>query len=130
MANLAIGPVLLLTGCFTSSDPVYEEGQVFQDNRIEGQFEGVTYERNDGSIWTIRASEDQKGKYRIFLKDGAAQIELVGTLFRLDEVTFFDLYPVRDSGMNRSGGGPIDAQRSRPLRAVRAPSCHLEGQIS
>jgi hypothetical protein len=106
------GTLIISAGCFTSDGPVYEDSQVFQDKRIEGEFDnGANFSKGpspkkDGSIWMIAASPEEKGKYEVWVKEGNAQIDLRGTLFRLGSVAFLDLYPLRDSGMYHVGGDP------------------------
>ena len=102
VACLTLG--LLLSGCFTSTEPVWEAGQVFEDARIEGRYANENGDgKKDGSTWFISPSHRARS-YDVVVREGSAQIELEGTLFRLGTVAFLDLYPVRDSGMRDSGG--------------------------
>lgn len=95
--------VILFSGCFTSESPFYEEKQIVQDDRIIGTYE----DRQDQSSWYVVRSQDAPGKYRLLLTDGGnAQSELVGTLFRLDNILYLDLFPLSDSGMRHDAGGP------------------------
>jgi hypothetical protein len=96
-----------LTGCFTSEQPFYEDSQIIQDARIEGLHESYSSmppDRNgegnkDGTTWWIGASPDRKGKYDVHVRDGQVSIQLIGTLFKVEEMMFLDLFPVRDSGV-------------------------------
>ena len=98
-----------LAGCFTSEQPFYEEGQIIQDARIEGRHEHYIHSppsktgegRKEGSVWTIRSSEGEgkRGKYDVHVRDKEVSIKLVGTLFKVGETVFLDLYPVTDSGV-------------------------------
>jgi len=90
---------VLLTGCFTSVDPVFDDNQIVNDPRIEGHF---TNQAQDGnalkSTWWVRPSVDFQKHYEVWVTDGPATIELIGTLFRLDKSLYLDLYPMHDSG--------------------------------
>ena len=98
-----------LTGCFTSVAPFYEESQIIQDARIEGRHENYIHSppsktgegSKEGSVWTIRASEGEgkRGKYDVHVRDKEVSIKLIGTLFKVEEMVFLDLYPVTDSGV-------------------------------
>src|SRR5882672_7727382 len=103
--SIVVVAAVALTGCFTCVVPFYEEGQMVQDLRIEGTHDSLKDGRKDESIWVIEPTHerDERGnlhrKYDIFVRDGNVSVQLVGTLFRLDKTLFFDLYPVRDSGV-------------------------------
>jgi hypothetical protein len=110
--SLLVIAVVALTGCFTSTVPFYEDGQVVQDQRIEGTYDSSRDGKKDESVWDIEPSKerDDHGKlqrrYSVTVRDGDVSIELLGTLFRLDKLLFLDLYPVRDCGMRDGGGVP------------------------
>ena len=94
---------ILLSGCFTSESPFYETNQIVQDDRLNGTYE----DRQEGSSWFVTRSEDAVGKYRLILIDGIdARSELIGTLFRLDNILYMDIFPLSDSAMRSGAGGP------------------------
>lgn len=104
---LALMPAALLSGCFTCVVPFYLNTQIVQDARIEGRHDSTRDGKKDESVWTIAPNLDHKGKYQVFIEDGKASVELVGTLFRLDRQLFFDLYPVSDSGVREIPEGSV-----------------------
>jgi hypothetical protein len=106
----SVGILVLLVGCFTSTNPVYEENQIIQDKRVEGEFDNLTSGKKDGSVWTITASSEHKGQYHIAVKDGDVRVELLGTMFRLEKTVFLDLFPIKDSGVNQGADMPTASQ--------------------
>jgi hypothetical protein len=115
--------LLLVSGCFTSEGPFYEEKQIAQDKRLEGSFENSSMDKKDGTSWDIWPDLDNEGKYHIRITDGPATIELLGTLFKLDGRLFMDLFPMSDSGVQHVGGvvtvsEAIHGIMFRPVHAV------------
>jgi hypothetical protein len=93
---------ICLSGCFRSQSPFYENEQIVQDDRIVGTYE----DRPSESTWWVSRSQDFPGKYQLLLKDDNATAELVGTLFRLNDILYLDIFPIKDSGMRPDPGGP------------------------
>lgn len=113
----------LLSGCFTSEGPFYEEKQIVQDKRLEGSFENSSMDKKDGTSWDIWPDLDNEGKYHIRITDGPATIELLGTLFKLDGRLFMDLFPMSDSGVYHVGGAVTVSEvvhgiMFRPVHAI------------
>lgn len=115
--------VMVVSGCFTSEGPFYEEKQITQDKRLEGSFENSSMDKKDGTSWDIWPDLDNEGKYHIRITDGPATIELLGTLFKLDGRLFMDLFPMSDSGIHHVAGAvtvseAIHGIMFRPVHAV------------
>ena len=125
-----------LTGCFTSEQPFYEEGQIIQDARIEGRHENYIHSppsktgegSKEGSVWTIRSSEGEgkRGKYDVHVRDKEVSIKLIGTLFKVEEMVFLDLYPVTDSGVRFA---PESASISEVMRLAFYSARHVVWKV-
>jgi hypothetical protein len=96
---------VLLSGCLTSPNAFYTEADIIQDDRILGDYREQNAE--DGTL--IQRITDQKGRYRVRSfegEQGKYWISFVGTLFKVGDKTFLDLYPTSDSSFNHVGGTP------------------------
>jgi hypothetical protein len=115
---------LLLTGCLTSVDPVFDDDQIVNDPHIEGHFSN---QDKDGqplkSKWHIQQMIDSPTHYHVWVEDGPASLELVATLFRLDKALYLDLYPIGDSGQWHKPSEP--QTESEMLHSVVFDARHL-----
>src|SRR5258708_34217816 len=95
---ILLAATYLLTGCLTSPNPFYTDAQVFQDDRILGDYrdpktqEGALVERDmdHERRYMIRCFEGKNGRYWIWY---------VATLFKFGGVTYLDLYHEVDAGV-------------------------------
>jgi hypothetical protein len=103
---------LLLAGCFTSIDPIFDDSQIVEDPRIEGRFLNQDSQgRPQKTGWLISRSGDFAKRYEVTVDDGPARMQLIGTLFRLDGTLFLDLYPRQDSGVRHEpAGAPTETE--------------------
>jgi hypothetical protein len=93
----------VLTGCLTSINPFFTDADIIRDDRLIGTYPDV----GDKDVkFVITASHDHEGRYDIRIYDQHAWIAYVGTLFKIGDITFLDLYPSGDSAMRRDSGGP------------------------
>ena len=105
---------LLVGGCFTSEDAIYDDEQVVDDPRIEGPY---LNHNQDGkamqSTWWVRRNENAQfgpHRYEVQVKDGPASMMLIGALFRLNSGLYFDLYPWEDSGVWHKPGEVTESE--------------------
>jgi len=105
---------LVLSGCFTSEDAIYEDAQVVSEPRIEGHY---LNHNQDGkpmqSRWWIRPNDNPQfgpRRYEVRVTDGEASMMLIGALFRLKSGLYFDLYPWQDSGAWNKPGEVTESQ--------------------
>lgn len=113
---------LFLNGCLFSEGPTYEPGQIIQDKRIEGSFDGGT-NSSDASKWFVLPSKENKKQYTIVFTDGDARHELTGTLFKLGDMIFMDLFPVKETDVRHVPGGSITS--SEILHSLMALKKHF-----
>ena len=97
----------LLAGCLQSPNPFYTDADVFQDDRFLGDYRDAESKRG----YLIQRDMDNRGRYMVRHLDGPKEhafyeSRFVGTLFRVGNKTFLDLYPVRDSGVYHVPGSP------------------------
>jgi hypothetical protein len=117
-----------MAGCLFSEGPVYEEKQVFQDKRMEGDFDSSDgASRSDTTRWSVSRSKQDNKKYTMIFTDGDAKQELTGTLFRLDDMVFLDLFPVKESGVKHVPGGSVTS--SEVLHSIMALKKHFVVKI-
>jgi hypothetical protein len=89
--------VLCLSGCLMSESSFFREDQVVEDSRIEGTFVNT----NDNStVWNITRSSEAKKRYKVQVTVEKTKFALTGTLFRLDDLLFLDLFPLQESPSN------------------------------
>jgi len=96
---------LLLSGCLTSPNAFYTDGDVFQDDRVLGDYTEENAE--EGS--NIRKDIDQPGRYllRCFKKRNPERwMDLTLTLFRAGTNSYADFLPYDDSCIDRVAGAP------------------------
>jgi len=114
---------LVLPGCLTSQNPFYTRDDVFQDDRILGDYQDPKAE--DGFF--IRKDGEQNDRYILRYYEGAMQrrwVEVTATLFRAGTNAYMDLFPRNDFSVESAGGVPpsgIDILRNvthLPLHAV------------
>ncbi len=122
MGLLAVS-LLFLSGCLFSEGPVYEEKQIIQDKRIEGDFAGGS----DAEKWAVSPRKENIKKYAIVFSDGDAKQELTGTLFRLEDMIFLDLFPLKESGVRHVPGGAVTS--SEVLHSIMAMKKHFVVKI-
>lgn len=91
-----------LTGCLTSTNSFFADGDIIQDDRLVGTYPNEQEEAK----FVIRRDHDHEGRYDVRIYDKNAWIAYVGTVFKIGSVTFLDLYPSGDAGMRRDPGGP------------------------
>jgi hypothetical protein len=132
MRNLVLSLLTLacvfLSGCFTCVAPFYEDGQIFQDSRIEGLYNNLGVGGHpDDTEWSIKPSVEFKGKYDVEVREGRASAILLGTLFRVDKLVFFDLYPVKDSNEDSSQGGPTSVTAT--IRSIMYEPRHVAWKV-
>ncbi len=116
------------SGCFTCVAPFYEDAQVVQDSRIEGLHKNLGLTGNpDDTEWSIKPSVALKGKYDVDVHEGGSSAVLLGTLFRLDQFLFLDLYPIKDSNENASQGGPPSVMEI--IRSIMYEPRHIAWKV-
>jgi hypothetical protein len=105
---------MVVGGCFTSEEAIYDDDQVLSDPRIEGHYVNHDQEgKAMQSTWSIRPSEHPQfgpRRYEVRVKDGPASLMLIGALFRLKSGLYFDVYPWEDSGTWNKPGEVTESQ--------------------
>ncbi len=101
---LAVAVMLIASGCLTSPNAFYTAEDVFQDDRIVGDYQEKA---EDGFF--IRKDPDQKGRYILRSYEGgktARWVELTTTLFKIGTNSFVDLLPYNDFSIDHVAGVP------------------------
>ncbi len=120
---LAVAVMLIASGCLTSPNAFYTEADVFQDDRIIGDY--TVEKAEEGS--SVRKDPDHAGRYVFqYFEQGRKRrwIEFTGTLFKVGTNTFVDLLPWNDSFTDHVPGAPpagLDIIRNitrQPVHAV------------
>ncbi len=95
---IALVPVTLLCGCFTSEQPFYEASDVVTDDRLIGDYGYKPYH------WEIR-----KGDWRTYdvavVGSASCSMKFTGVLFHVGTNTFIDLLPVLEQTCDHSSAG-------------------------
>lgn len=92
LAVLALGAVLLLTGCWQKSlHPFYKDPDIVFDEKLIGTWQEIKESDDKGMTWFITRSES-KSVYRIKIEDGEIKLDYDGRLFRLGGENYLDLY--------------------------------------
>jgi hypothetical protein len=68
----------------------------------------------------------KRGKYDVHVRDKEVSIKLVGTLFKVEETMFLDLYPVTDSGVRFA---PESASISEVMRLAFYSPRHVVWKV-
>jgi hypothetical protein len=130
LASITLG--LLITSCITSPNPFYTERDIFQDDRILGDYA----EGNTEDCSAIRKDPDHSEHYilRYYRKQHPEKwIELAATLFRVGTNSYVDLFPVDESSFEHIPGVPpsgMDVIRNimhQPLHALARISINDKG---
>jgi hypothetical protein len=104
---LLVVPVLLvLSGCLTSQEPFYQEGDIKVDERLVGTYR---YE-NEKTSWLIEKDLDQSDRYFVTLLSDVrpCTMRFGAILFQVGTNRFLDMLPLPEA-CDRLAGGPPSA---------------------
>jgi len=102
---LLLAAAFLLSGCLTSPNPFYTEADITHDDRLLGDYRDPKTQEG----FMIRRDMDHQGRYMVRSNEGEHGqywITFIGTLFKVGDKTFLDLYPSSDSSFYQIGGTP------------------------
>ena len=85
-----------LCGCLTSPNAFYKSEDIIQNTNIVGSF----IDRKEVVTWQVIPSEKEIGRYEITLHDHEAWTLFLATLFRIEDITYVDLIPMKDSSVH------------------------------
>jgi hypothetical protein len=90
---------VLVSGCLTSEEPFYQEGDVVVDDRLVGIYRDVPNQpsQTGQSFWSIEKSIDHQGHYRVAFfsrnETSSCSMKFHGVLFQIGTNRFLDLLP-------------------------------------
>lgn len=99
---LLISVAALLGGCLVSSNPFYDTHAIVQDDRFVGHYSNDEAQ----SVWEVTKTGAPPGRYRLILHERGTQSEYAGTLFKIDQSTFLDVFAEKVADIPRDPGGP------------------------
>lgn len=118
----------LLSGCLTSTNPFYADADIFQDERILGDYREPPTADGFQEGFVVEPNNDQAGRYRLRYTENRYWMTFTATLFRVSGNTFLDIYPESDSGVYRDPGGPPTG--TQILRGLTYQRLHLVARIT
>lgn len=101
-----ISSLLMLSGCFYTTNPIYTDKDIIFDQGLVGE-----WERDNGNTVLAFTRDGNGDRYRLAYKSGAVTQEYVVHLVQLENQRFLDFYPA-------STGAPKRLSPVLPLHAI------------
>ncbi len=115
---LAVAVMLVVSGCLTSEEPFYQEGDIKTDDRLIG-----TYQlEKEQTSWSIQKDLDHPDRYLVTLASDMKPcvMRFSGVLFQVGTNRFFDMLPMLESCDHVAGStpGPIEIMQGITLQPL------------
>lgn len=96
--------MLIASGCLTSQEPFYQDGDVVVDDRLVGNYQA----ENDQTAWHVEKDPDRNNRYLVTLVSDMKPcfMRFSGALFQAGTNRFLDLLPILEACDHIAGGPP------------------------